>query len=134
MKKNVCMQDGKFADGSPQSLYYPEGHEHVGVFKGMAVILEECGYKDALKLWAQCLKFKCEKGMVGCCCQRLFYNEPNFVVVESLLEIMCKACSFKVLFILKFHCELNFIEQCLGYSKGIYQKYPVTIPLEAMHW
>jgi hypothetical protein len=28
MKNNVCMQDGKFADGSPQSLYYPEGHKH----------------------------------------------------------------------------------------------------------
>jgi hypothetical protein len=35
------MGDGKFADGSPQSLYYPEGHKHAGVFKGMGVILEE---------------------------------------------------------------------------------------------
>ena len=41
MKKKVCMQDGKFADGLPQSLYYPEGHKCTGVFKGMAVILEE---------------------------------------------------------------------------------------------
>jgi hypothetical protein len=86
----------------------------------MAVILEEQGYKAALKLRARCPKFKCEKGAVGCCCWRLLYNEPDFVAVESLLEIVCKAHGFKVLFIPKFHCELNFIEQCWGYSKGIY--------------
>jgi hypothetical protein len=30
-----------FPDGSPQSIYYPEGHQLAGVFKGMAVILNE---------------------------------------------------------------------------------------------
>ena len=29
-----------------------------------------------------------------------------------------------VLFLPKFHCELNFIEQCWGRAKGIYRTYP----------
>lgn len=43
-KKKVPMGDGKFRDGMSQSLYFPVGHEWAGVFKGMAVILEEYGY------------------------------------------------------------------------------------------
>jgi len=38
---------GKFSDGSAQLLYFPDGHQHVGIFKGMKVILEECGYNIA---------------------------------------------------------------------------------------
>jgi hypothetical protein len=39
------MSPGKYTDGMPQLLYYDEGHEHVGVFKGMGVILEEHGFE-----------------------------------------------------------------------------------------
>jgi len=31
------MVDGEFADGTAQCLYYPDGHERVGYFKGMGV-------------------------------------------------------------------------------------------------
>jgi hypothetical protein len=29
-----------------------------------------------------------------------------------------------VIFLPKFHCELNFIKQCWGFAKRIYRKYP----------
>src|ERR1700683_4122488 len=70
LKKKVRMADGQLADGTPQCLYYPDGHECAGVFKGMAVILEERGYAGVQKLRAQCLKFQCKKGIAMCCCWR----------------------------------------------------------------
>ncbi|KAF9218211.1 hypothetical protein BS17DRAFT_674456, partial [Gyrodon lividus] len=52
-------------------------------------------------------------------------------------------------FLLKFHCELNFIEQCWGYAKQLYHCYPSSskeanleldvitaldsVPLKSMH-
>jgi transposase len=78
----------------------------------------------------------------------VLYNQPDFVQVKSQLETFCKACGVEVLFLPKFHCKLNFIEQCLGYTKQIYWHYPVsskeadleqnvlsaleTVPLESM--
>ena len=49
-----------------------------------------------------------------------------FSNVESLLETTCKARGFQVLFLPKFHCELNFIEKCWGYSKRTYRQYPIS--------
>jgi hypothetical protein len=57
LKQKVKMCDGKFTNGSSQPLYYPEGHELAGVFKGMGQILEERGYVGALKIRAECPKF-----------------------------------------------------------------------------
>lgn len=51
----------------------------------------------------------------------MLYNEPDFVAVESRLEAVAKAHGFKILFLLKFHCELNFVEQCWGYVKARYR-------------
>ena len=34
LKMTVCMGDAKFANGTPQALYYPKGHLHEGLFKG----------------------------------------------------------------------------------------------------
>jgi len=62
------MRDGTFADGSPQTFYFPEGHAREGVFKGMAVILEERGFAEAPKLKAQCKNFKCAKEATNCYC------------------------------------------------------------------
>jgi hypothetical protein len=39
MKIKIRMADARFADGTPQPLYFPEGHKRASVFKGMAVIL-----------------------------------------------------------------------------------------------
>src|SRR5260221_13636546 len=76
------------------------------------------------KVLAQCKDFKCISGASNCCCCWILYNQPDFQGVESLLEISCRENRVTVLFLPKFHCELNFIEQCWGYTKGIYQLNP----------
>jgi hypothetical protein len=60
LKQKVWMCNRQFADGSAQSLYYPEGYGLAGVFKGMGVILEEHGFDRATKICAECPKFQCE--------------------------------------------------------------------------
>ncbi|KAF9001365.1 hypothetical protein BDQ17DRAFT_1244618 [Cyathus striatus] len=120
LKKTIRMRDGILPDGTPQSLYFPDSHQNAGLFKGMAVILEERGY-------TQCSDFRdgcAQANQADCCCRRMLYNEPDFVNVKSRLEEECQARGFLVLFLPKFHCKLNFIEQCWGYSKRIYQKAP----------
>jgi hypothetical protein len=44
--------------------------------------------------------------------------------VELWLETFCKTLGVTVIFLPKFHCELNFIEQCWGYAKRIYHLNP----------
>lgn len=126
LKTTVRMADGKFADGTPQEFYYPVGHPQESIFKGMSVILQERGFANAPKLLAQCAKFKCTKGATDCCCRRILYNQPDFVNVKSNLEITCEARGFQVIFLPKFHCEINFIEQCWGYAKRVYRHFPVS--------
>ena len=121
------MEDATFLDGTKQALYFEPGHPQAGLFKGMAVILEERGLIVESKLQAQCKDFKCPKGVTSCCCcWWVLYNQPDFVQVKSLLETTCKACGFTVIFLPKFHCKLNFIEQCWGFAKQIYWNYPTS--------
>ena len=118
------MADAKFADGMPQKLYFPPRHPRAGVFKGMSILLQEWGLLRELELKAQCKDFKCKAGQTDCCCQRVLYSQPDFIQVESKLKIMCKQQGFNVIFLPKFHCELNFIEQCWGNAKRVYRQYP----------
>jgi hypothetical protein len=122
-KTQIPMEDGEF-NGQPQSLYFPPGHSRAGVFKGMQVILEERGFVDAKKKYAECPKFQCAPPALDCCCRRILFNQPDFAGVESILESHCRARDFSVLFLPKFHCELNVIEQCRGYAKRIYRFFP----------
>jgi hypothetical protein len=126
LKVRVNMADTKLKDGTVQCLYWPNDHERAGVFKGMAAILEERGFTDAHKLKAQCKDFKCKKDETTCCCCRILYNEPDFVNVPSVLETFCKTRGYHVIFFPKFHCELNFIEQCWGFAKHLYHQYPTS--------
>ncbi|KAH7917404.1 hypothetical protein BV22DRAFT_1108579 [Leucogyrophana mollusca] len=126
LKKKVRMTDGRLPDGSPQSLYFPPGHKNAGKFKGMAEILRERGFENAHNLKAQCPGFKCKEGATDCCCRRILFNQPDFVDVPSLLETLCTRRGFGFLVLPKFHCELNFIEQCWGYAKRLYRLYPPT--------
>jgi hypothetical protein len=125
VKQVMRMTDGHF-NGQAQSLYFPPGHERAGIFKGMREILIERGLTKEANLRAECKDFRCEKGATACCCRRVLYNQPDFVAVESLLEIACKARGFVVLFWPKFHCEMSMIESCWGYSKRSYREYPST--------
>jgi hypothetical protein len=125
VKKKVRMGNGKFADGTEQAFYWDNSsdHPHAGQFKGMAIILEERGFKDASKMKAQCKKkfSDCPPGEKNCCCRRTLFNQPDFANIESILEIDARENGFKVIFLPKFHCELNFIEQCWGYAKRNYR-------------
>ncbi|KAI0054857.1 hypothetical protein BV25DRAFT_1816438 [Artomyces pyxidatus] len=129
LKEKIRMGDGTLPNGEPQSLYFPEGHEQAGVFKGMLQILVERGFPKAQmeKLRAQCNKFKCPEvwdPAKPCCCRRLLFNQPDFVNVPSILENHCHARGYEVIFLPKFHCELNPIEQCWGAAKRVYREYP----------
>jgi hypothetical protein len=123
-KVKIRMGNARFADGTPQPLYFPEGHARAGVFKGMVMILEERGFVNMSKVRAECKGFKCIPGATSCCCHRILYNQPDFTDVPSILELTCKALGVLVIFLPKFHCKLNFIEQCWGYVKRIYQLNP----------
>ena len=90
----------------------------------MAVILQERGFGDMSKVRAECHKFKCDPKNPRCCCRRMLYNEPDFVNVNSILTSACQARGFQVLYLPKFHCELNFIEQCWGHAKRLYRLNP----------
>jgi len=125
-KTKVRMADACF-NGHAQLLYFPEGHKHVGVFKGMAMILKEQGFGDMSQVPAECKDFKCTPGATACCCCQILYNQPDFANVKSLLKITCKAKGIKVMFLPKFHCELNFIKQCWGYTKHVYHLNPESL-------
>jgi hypothetical protein len=127
LMKKVQMAPGTFADGSPQSFYFPEGHQSAGCFKGMRVILEERGFGDQIRgLGRECAKFHCPPGRTDCCIRRMLYSQPDFQGVTSLLEEHCRKRGFGVLFLPKFHPELNFIEQCWGRAKRVYRELPAS--------
>ncbi|KZT64015.1 hypothetical protein DAEQUDRAFT_733158 [Daedalea quercina L-15889] len=124
LKHKIRMGDGRFSDGCPQALYFPDGHERAGDFKGMAVILKERGYVDVDSLRAECKDFKCPPHVERCCCRWLLHNEPDFQEVKSLVETHCKSRGYEIVFLPRFHCELNPIEQCWGFTKRKYREYP----------
>ncbi|THU93162.1 hypothetical protein K435DRAFT_598479, partial [Dendrothele bispora CBS 962.96] len=118
------MRDAKFADGTPQLLYNQNGK-----FKGMKTLIKEriekgADLPDPTKLKAQCTNFKCTPGATRCCCRRILFNEPDFISQKSRLEEHCEKRGYQVIFFPKYHCELNFIEQCWGYAKRIYCEFP----------
>ena len=126
-KKKIRMSNGNF-NGKEQEFYWPadSDHSYAGQFKGMVQILEERGFQNASKLKAQCKKkfSDCDSPEKDCCCRRLLFNQPDFAFVESILEMEAKELGLRVIFLPKFHCELNPIEQCWGYAKRLYRLSP----------
>jgi len=126
-KTKVLIRNVHFKNGEPQPLYFPMDHQYQnlqGKFKGMAVILQEQGFGDMTKVPALCLNFKCKPGEVWCYCHWILYSQLNFAEAESFLETTCRSQGIHVIFLPKFHCELNFIEQYWGRGKSIYRTYP----------
>ncbi|KAF7291457.1 hypothetical protein MKEN_01489100 [Mycena kentingensis (nom. inval.)] len=135
VKKEVRMTGASFKDGSPQDLYLPETHdEYPGKFKGMHMLLEERRARGDLgelsseslaKLRAECPSFKCaDPASHSCCMRRMLFNQPDFSAVKSCLEEACASFGVAILFLPKFHPELNPIEMCWGYAKRVYRLKP----------
>jgi len=133
---NPCM-------GQRQALYYSADHPRSpSLFKGMAQLLIERGFDPQLfrrhgtagALRANCPGFKCvDTSLTSRCCTRcILYNEPDFRQVISLLELAMQQHDIAVIFLPKFHCELNPIEQCWGYAKRIYRLNPDSSKQEAL--
>src|SRR6267154_885242 len=125
------MADVMFADRTRQSLYFDGSHEKAGLFKGMAVILEERGLVEESKLRAQCKNFQClipsgVNGMAQCCCHRVLYNQPDFEAVESTLETVCKARSFLCYFYPSFTVNLTLSSSAGGLQNRFTA---ITVPL-----
>jgi hypothetical protein len=123
-KELIQMEDGYFGEGDnrkTQSFYFPEDHEKAGEFKGTAQILRERGFTPPK--YAKCKGFKCKPPAKDCCCHQLLFNQPNFTDVKSKLEILGNDLGVPILFLPKYHCELNFIEQCWGYAKQVYRPF-----------
>lgn len=119
------MEDARFADGTPQPLYFPADHpKFPNYFKGMTQLLKERGFKEPEKLRAECKGFKCACNATECCQRRILFNQPDFANVLSMAENLCLSRGFIVLFLPKFHPEMNFIEMCWGYGKRLYRELP----------
>lgn len=129
---HVQMTGAQFADGSPQDLYFGLDHpKYPGQFKGMRTIIEDrCAHGDTIPnpkgLKAQCVGFKCAPLATSCCLWQILYTQPDFVGQNSLLKDHCAAQGYQIIFLPKFHCELNFIEQCWGAAKRIYREFPLA--------
>jgi hypothetical protein len=110
-----------------QSLYFPDDHpHHPGKCKGMQVILEERGLGKYKDLKSECEGFKCEdkSSMAICCMRRILFNQPDFSSIKSALEDALESENVEVLFLPKYHCELNPIEMVWGYAKRLYRLLP----------
>ncbi|KAF8306894.1 hypothetical protein DL93DRAFT_2043508, partial [Clavulina sp. PMI_390] len=130
INSNLRMEDTEW-NGQVQHLYYPDDHpDKAGQCKGMAQILIERGYEPhrfhrTKGLKAECPGFRCpDDGLSECCTRRILYNQPDFSSVPSVLERKLADEGIKVIYLPKFHCELNPIEQCWGYAKRLYRLCP----------
>jgi hypothetical protein len=106
------------SNGNAQPFYFPDDHPTMpGWFKGMEVIIKECGLWPLKGLLAQCPKPGCPPDRFDCCCRRLLFMQPDFVAQKSQLEEFIVSRGHLCDFYPKYHCELNFIEQFWGAAK-----------------
>ena len=129
--QKVLMQDGQFLNNTPQSFYFLNNHSQAGLFKGMCTIIQECiecgsHLPDPMKLLVQCPKFKCTPGQTNCCCRWILFNQPDFVAQKSKLKELVESHRHQMVFYPKFHCKVSFIEQCWGFAKRVYHKFPAS--------
>ena len=127
-KHGKCkMHQGILPNGHSQDFYYPNDHPDMpGWFKGVKTILEECGFLEEANLRAECVGFKCKDQTAACCCRWVLFNQPDFVAQKPALFELVESHGHLAFFYPKFHCELNFIEQCWGYAKLQYRMLPPT--------
>ena len=133
------MRDGFFitpdGDKIMQSLYYPMDHPTMpGWFKGMEQILQERGlWRDGLLASCGGLGFSCKNSDINnCCCWKTLFCQVDFQTQKSKLEEIIESHGHICDFYLKFHCELNFIEQYWGAAKLHYCGTAQTVGSMAM--
>ena len=80
----------------------------------MSVIFQGQGLHEEAELRCECPKFVSPPVPVGqavkCCQWRILFNQPDFVAVESVLKTTAKSLGVTILFVPKFHCEVNLLE------------------------
>ena len=90
-----------------------------GIQKGIKTILSE------RRLWSDELKLDCNlckennppADNLRCCARRILSLCEDFMVDKCWLEETVESLGSRMLFLPKFHCELNFIEMLWGYIK-----------------
>jgi len=117
--RQARMCNGWFMQGGVkvhQPMIYPINHPDLPETpKGVKAVLMECG------LWQPKLHGKCEKACKSnedaCCNKWILERQPDFAEQKSLVQETIEAAGHLCLFLLKFHCELNFIEFFWGMVK-----------------
>ena len=112
-----------------QSIIFGSNHlTHPNQLKGSKAVLQKCG------LWRAGLLTKCKKDKstgAKCtsndyCAWCILQNQPDFTEHKSLIQENIESMGHYCLFLPKYHCELNFIEQCWSYAKQIYRMFPTS--------
>lgn len=132
-KIKVNFAPGKLPNGSPQQFYYPLNHRKAdlrGAFKGLAKILEERKIPGARKLRLQCPTTNgqagCPPNRKDCCARKTMANQPDILAQKTTLQLFAESHGCSVLYLPKYHCELNPIEQCWAVSKRVYREFPMS--------
>ncbi|KIJ48013.1 hypothetical protein M422DRAFT_163090 [Sphaerobolus stellatus SS14] len=95
-KSGKCrMCNGVLPNGQPQSLYFLDDHPtKLGEFKGMEIILRECGLLKESKLRAQCPQFKYVDLQAACCCRRVLFNCNRYILLYHIISIYVILCTY----------------------------------------
>lgn len=86
-----------------QEMVFPPGHPLEGKTKGMKTVLTERG------LWRE--------GMTKDQAMQLLGDQPDFKYEKCILEVLAEKYGQRVVWLPKFHCELNPIERVWCQSK-----------------
>ncbi|KDN35612.1 hypothetical protein RSAG8_11441, partial [Rhizoctonia solani AG-8 WAC10335] len=111
-----------------QQLYHPSNHpikECKGTLKGLALILKEQGISNALKLKLICPspdsnKQGCLPSLTKYCACSTMMNQLDILTQKSIIQALAEAQGCLVIYLPKYHCKLNPIEQCWGAAKHVY--------------
>ncbi|THU87050.1 hypothetical protein K435DRAFT_682354, partial [Dendrothele bispora CBS 962.96] len=88
--------------------------------KGLENVLKERGF-NVSGVRAKC-KPVCPIESQGCCMARILSHEDDFRNQVSQLETLIKSRNHEIIFLPKFHCELNPIEMYWGWVKYRYRE------------